>query len=254
MTIDLVAFQSGLACALRGEDTCPVNRNSGGFRFTGAVRRSWCELRTLSAARAVLALVPVQERRRLIADYVDCGGGVAAFPATESETLMAFLAQRLPDPSHALTVCRMEMALVRAQAGTVGFAPSKSSGGRERLEMGPCAALVWCHADPGAISLAINGGPVPPMGAPDYPVFFAPGLPNCVRAAMAEEAVLWTRLPTSDMPTGLVRRLLADGVITIAGPPGELLTYGIDCQGRGLDDAEGGIGEGQDALGMQFAI
>jgi hypothetical protein len=34
----------------------------------------------------------------------------------------------------------------------------------------------------------------------------------------------------------------------------ETLTDRIDGQGRGPDDAEGGVGQGQDALGVQVAI
>jgi hypothetical protein len=213
MTGDLAAFQSGLARALRGENTCPVNPDSAGFRFTCAVRRSWCELRTYSAAHAVLALVPPGERRRLIAAYVDGGGGLAAFPAKEQKTLLALLAAHLPDPSHALTICRMQIALERAQAAVASFIPPKFTSASHCLAIGPHAELVWCHADPNAIMRALDGGPMPPVGAPDYPVLFAPGLPGCVRAATAEEAALCCGLPTSEFASGLVRRLLIEGVI-----------------------------------------
>jgi hypothetical protein len=213
MTGDLAAFQSGLALALRGENTCPINPDSAGFRFTGEVRRSWCELRTFSAARAILTLVPVGERRRLIAEYVDGGGGLAAFPATEQETLLAFLATRLPDPSHPLTISRMQIALARAQSAAASFVPLKPTTAQNCLAMAPHADLVWCHADPNAIMSALDGGPVPPVGLPDHPVFFAPGVPGFVRAATADEAALCRGLPTSEFASGLVRRLLTEGVI-----------------------------------------
>jgi hypothetical protein len=56
------------------------------------------------AARSVLALLPDLEKRRVVSDYVDQGGGLALFLAAESEAFLAFLADRLPDPSHALTI------------------------------------------------------------------------------------------------------------------------------------------------------
>jgi hypothetical protein len=218
MTGDLASFQSAMALALRGEDTCPVDPHSAGFRFTGAVRRSWCELRTFSAARAVLCLLPSDERHELIAAYIESGGGVAAFLATESRSLLSFLAPRLANPSHALTICRMQIALARAQSAAASFVPAKPVSGPYSLAMGPHAELVWCHAEPNAILSAIEGGPMPPVGAPDYPVFFAPGLPGAVRAAEPEEAALCRRLPTENINSGLVRRLLAEGVMTITAP------------------------------------
>jgi hypothetical protein len=57
------------------------------------------------AARAVLTLLSDVERRRVVGDYVDQGGGLALFLAAESEAFLAYLAPRLRDPSHALTIC-----------------------------------------------------------------------------------------------------------------------------------------------------
>jgi len=60
--LSLAAFQSSLCRALRGENTCPVDPGSQGFRFTTSVRRSWCEGRAMVAARTVLKFVPEPER------------------------------------------------------------------------------------------------------------------------------------------------------------------------------------------------
>lgn len=213
MTGSLAAFQSRLGRALTGEDTCPVDPHSAGFRFTMTVRRSWCEGRAAMAARAVLTLLPDAERRRIVSDYVDQGGGLALFLAAESEAFLAFLAPRLPDPSHALTICRMGQALAQAQAGASMFVPP-----RQPLRAGPVgrghhAALVWFHADPGAVMMAVRGGKLPPVGPPDHALLFAPGLPNLFRTATKEEAELWAELPAANAPPALIARLLTEGVL-----------------------------------------
>ena len=117
MSHSLAAFQSDLGRALLGEDTCPIDSQSPGFRFTMTVRRSWCEGRSIMAARGVLRLMPTDDRERLVCAYVNEGGGLAWFQATESERFLAFLARNLPEPSHALTICRISQALAQARLG-----------------------------------------------------------------------------------------------------------------------------------------
>lgn len=296
MTLSLAAFQSGIGRALKGEDICPIDPDSPGFRFTAAVRRSWCEGRTMIAARTVLTLVPDAERRRLVAEYVDQGGGLAMFQPTENEAFLAFLAPQLPDPSHALSLCRMDQALTRARLGSETLAAPESRENRTRIRSefrgrveseawgcieravrkpgvrdvweciepevrgcierdvwgyiepelkgciepavlgsiereawgciervvrgrivrGPHAALVWFHAEPEAVLRALYGAAPPPVGEPAYPLLFAPGLPNLYRAATAEEAALWARLPADDEAPELVERLVAEGVVNYA--------------------------------------
>jgi hypothetical protein len=98
------------------EDTCPIDPASSGFHFTAADRRSWREGRTMLAARAALKLLPEEERRRLVAEYSNQDGEESS-PPVESEAFLTFLACRLPDPSHALSLCRMDLALTRARSG-----------------------------------------------------------------------------------------------------------------------------------------
>jgi hypothetical protein len=130
MTSSLAAFQSALGLALMGRDGCPIDEASAGFRFTATVRRSWCEGRATIAARTVLALLPEAERRRLLKDYVDAGGGLAMFFPAENAAFLEFLAPRLPDPSHALSLCRMDRALARARLGAETFASPSPDGAR----------------------------------------------------------------------------------------------------------------------------
>jgi hypothetical protein len=213
MTESLAAFQSGLGRALLGEDTCPIDPHSPGFRFTMTVRRSWCEGRSMIAARAVLKLMPDGDRQRLLDDYVDQGGGLAWFQATESERFLAFLAPRLPDPSHALTICRMSQALARARLGTSTFKPPGLRVGAEPVCRGPHAGLVWFYAEPGAVMMALNGGQTPPLGPPSHPVLFAPGIDNLFRLATQAETALWANLAIADAEPAVVATLLMEGVL-----------------------------------------
>jgi hypothetical protein len=212
VTRSLASFQSELGRALLGEDACPIDRHSAGFRFTMKVRRSWCEGRSMIAAREVLKLIPESDGRRLAGDYVDQGGGLEWFLTTESERFFAFLAARLPDPSHALTICRMAQALAKAQLGAETFTPPGPRAGTVRVGRGSEASLVWFHADPAAVLSALNGGKCPPVGPPDHPVLIAPGLPNLFRMATAAEAALWARLPAAASPD-LTGPLLAEGAL-----------------------------------------
>ena len=219
VTESLAAFQSRLGDALRGAGSCPLNPNSEGFRFTMAVRRSWCEGRAFLAARAVLMLLPVSDRQCLVREYVDGGGGLAWFAAAETEAFLAFLAPRLPNPSHAQTACRVGQALARARKGALTFAPPSPQAGAWFVDRGHHAALIRFHADPAAIMKAFDGGKVPPVGAPDYPVLVAPGLPNLYRSATDEEAALWDRLPAANAPAPLASALLSEGVLRLSTGP-----------------------------------
>jgi len=214
----LAAFQSGLCRALRGENTCPIDPGSPGFRLTKSVRRSWCEGRAMVAARTVLKLVPAPERRRLVGEYVDAGGGLEMFLPAENEAFLRFLEPRLPDPSHPLSLCRMDRALTRARVGAKTFESQERPGvpghsDRYRIERGPYGALVWFHADPEAVLEALEGAPPPPVSEPTCPLLFAPGLPHFYRLATPAEAVLWAMLPTYDAPFDVVEPLLAEGAV-----------------------------------------
>jgi hypothetical protein len=217
MSPSLAAFQSGLCRALRGEDTAPLNANSAGFIFTARVRRTWCERRAFAAARQVLLLAPAEQRRRLVMEYVDAGGGLALFLPTESESFLPFLAARLPDPSHALTVCRMSMALARAQSAAASFVPPAASACRGWAKRGRFASLVWFHADPALVMAALRGAAPPPLGPRTHAVLFAPGLPpEMFRVATEAEAALWESLPARGGPAGIIARLAREGAVELA--------------------------------------
>jgi hypothetical protein len=213
MTGSLAAFQYDLGRALRGEDICPIDPHSAGYRFTMTVRRSWRESRTVMAARAVLSVMSDGERKRLVDEHVDRGGGLEIFLESESEAFLAFLATHLPDPSHALTLCRMHQALLRARLGASTLAQSQRVVGSGPVRRGRYASLVWFHAAPGAVVAALTGGKLPPVGPPDHPMLFAPGLTDLFRIATKAEAAFWARLPRTDAPTALITPLLMEGVL-----------------------------------------
>jgi hypothetical protein len=170
------------------------------------------------AARTVLKLVPQPERRRLVAEYVDAGGGLESFLPAENDAFLRFLEPRLLNPSHPLSLCRMERALTRARVGAETFESRERPGGLEhsgryRIEHGPNAALVWFHADPESVLKALHGAPSPPVGEPTCPLLCAPGLPHLYRVATHAEAALWAMLPTDRVSFDVVEPLLAEGAV-----------------------------------------
>jgi hypothetical protein len=97
--------------------------HSSGFCFTRRGQRSWCEGRTAQTAQLTLSILSTEQRRQLVDDWVDAGGGAAFDPASEAEAFLEFVAGRLSDPSHAMTVCRMEQATYRASGAALRFTP-----------------------------------------------------------------------------------------------------------------------------------
>src|SRR5271156_1329399 len=77
---------------------------SPGFRFTVGVQRSWCMGRAVSAGALTLPVLADDVRSKLLDEWVNAGGGTASFFDAEAEALLNFIADRLPYPSHELTV------------------------------------------------------------------------------------------------------------------------------------------------------
>jgi hypothetical protein len=172
--------------------------HSSGFRFTRYVQRSWCLGRTAAAARLTLSLLPIDQQQRLVVDWVEAGGGRAFDPASEAADFFEFVAHHLTDPSHALSVCRMEQAAYRASEAALRFsAPDLSllDDPTARLRAGKGAALVRFFAEPRQLFTAIEAKePLPPISDRHFPVLFAPGLPKLYRAPSQEEEAIWQKL------------------------------------------------------------
>jgi hypothetical protein len=241
--------------------------------------------RTTISGPAILMLVADTEGQQLIAEYTGEGGAWPVASSAENATLLDFLASRLPNPSHALSLCRMEVALTRAALGAEVFVepeyrsvPERSKrdvrmrieheawscieraihgrvageswdhiertswdsvegavwdgierearlrlecdawqiiehSARNRIERGAYASLVWFYAEPGSVLRALQGAPLPPVGAPAFPVLFGPGIPNLCRAATPDEMVLWASLPADTTTPDMAERLLAEGIV-----------------------------------------
>jgi hypothetical protein len=171
---------------------------SPGFCFTRRTRRSWCLTRSAAAAQLTLSVLPAEQRRQLVEDWVAAGGGSAFDPESEADAFLDYIASRLADPSHELTICRMEQAAQRTSAAAWRFVPpDKSLFDRPQaiLRPGKAAALLQFRADPDRLFNAVAAKqPLPPLSDRCFPILFAPGLPNLFRAAVADEAALWTRL------------------------------------------------------------
>jgi hypothetical protein len=207
----LVDFQRALGRAVQGSLTDPtegislsagerrgIDRlvQSAGFRAIQAIQRSWCEGRAAHAARLALSALPLAQRRSLLAQWLAQGGGTRSFISSEADAFLEFIALQLPDPSHALTLARLEQAVHRALAGSrepsdvaIGCHPSSL------LRRSPDASMVRFQAEPQLLLDALQGGDdLPPLSERPILVLFAPLLPCLFRHASDEEARLWESL------------------------------------------------------------
>ncbi len=160
-------------CALAERTFLEGLEHSDGFKVTVLVQRSWCEHRTRTAARLILAALPEDQGRALVTEWVARGGGTSSFSASEADELLEFIAQRLPDPSPALTLCRIEQAVHRASLASATFAPSDA---------------VAATCDP--LLVRARGAALVHLEGP-LSVLFAPGLADLHREARGDEIELW---------------------------------------------------------------
>jgi hypothetical protein len=201
--------------------------DSAGFRFTIDVQRSWCAGRSAKAAQLTLSVLPLDERRRLVREWVEAGGGTASFHTLEADAFLEFIGRYLPDPSHALTLCQVERAALRAREGALQFpvtGPPWAAAADCALRLGTHAAVVYFHAEPRLVQAALDeGSPLPPASPEtSIPVLFGPGLNGFSRLATADEAALWERLTVpaalgvllqEGHPQDVIETMVAAGVI-----------------------------------------
>jgi hypothetical protein len=110
----------GRTAALAATQPATVGRFLIGMSANAASRS--CRLgTTMISAPMILQLIPAADRQRLIAEYLERGGAWPVSSSSENATLLQFLGSRLPAPSHALSLCRMEVALTRARLGAAIF-------------------------------------------------------------------------------------------------------------------------------------
>jgi len=180
---------------------------SSAYRFTVAVQRSWCVGRAKRAGQLTLSILPAATRRRLLDEWIDAGGGTSSFAAAETDALLNFVANRLPDPSHELTICRFEQATVRANEGAMTFtapAPIVPAASPCVVRRGRHAGLAAFHAEPHQI-LAVpwDRKSLPPvLPEPKVIMLFGPGFEQLCRPASAGDMALWERLTAAvEVPT-----------------------------------------------------
>jgi hypothetical protein len=223
---------------------------SPGFDFTRRVQRSWCVGRTEAAAKLTLSALPDEKRRRVVEDWVAAGGGTVFDPASEADSFLEFVASRLADPSHQLTVCRMEQAFYRASEAALTFTPPETcllDDSGAMLLVGKAAGLVQFFADPGLLLETIEAKQMlPPLSDRGLPVLFAPGLPNLFRMAKYDEVAIWRKLarPTAirllsrDSHTQeTIEELFSIGAVDIASKGSQP----IPARKGMADDGHGGI-------------
>jgi hypothetical protein len=210
--VDTMIDEAGCEFAVDRQELAELRNlvHGAGFDFTRHVQRSWCMGRTAGAAQLTLSLLPLEQRRRIVEDWVDSGGGAALDVTTEAAAFLEFLAPQLPDPSHALSVCRMEQAAYRTSAAATSFSrPSAAllDDPDALLRCSRAGTLVHFFAEPRRLFAAITAGePLPVVGKRRFSYLFAPGLPNLHRVATRREVALLERLA---VPAS-VRSLRAD--------------------------------------------
>lgn len=226
--MSLMGFQFALGQALLGRmcghdaqfddiDLSPIECSSlkrtlasAGFRITADIQRSWCEARTARSVALPLAILSVEERCQLVGEWVNQGGGTNSFFEAEGEAFLRFLEQRLPNPSHALTLCQLEQATRKATNVLGRFVPLDVSTicGSKLLTKSPHATLVHFFAEPECLLLTIKGERMtPPLLPTAIPVLVAPGLSGQIFPVDAPQEALLQSLETP----ATVHALIAGG-------------------------------------------
>jgi hypothetical protein len=238
----LLEFQTSLARLVRVSNGCDSSQaacltagergyladlaDRAAFRFTVKVQRSWCSGRAAKAAYLTLSILPSEQRDLLLQEWVDSGGGTHSFVGAEAEAFLTFIASRLPDPSHELPICRMELAALRSNEGSLHFEQPQLS----RIDYATCflrrgryAGVVQFYAEPDRVLRALlQRQACPPVSSDVTTLLFAPGLDRLYTRASSMEAALYDRLGSSASAADLmaegfrreiIERLLEGGVL-----------------------------------------
>lgn len=199
------------------------------FCFTVKVQRSWCTGRAAKAAYLTLSILPSEQRDGLLEEWIRTGGGTHSFVGAESEAFLQFIARRLPDPSHELTICRMELAALRSSEGSLRFQRpplSQIDCADCLLRRGRYAGVVHFYAEPEKVLNALlRREPCPPISSDVTKLIFGPGLDRFYTRASWSEMALYDRLHSSVSVAELaaegftretIARLLEGGVLEYA--------------------------------------
>lgn len=222
----LASFQDALCQAVAGRSlslseqaVLAFARDTPGLALTSAVRRSWCEGRAVKAAHLTLSALPRTERRALVNAWVTQGGGTQPLIHAEADSFLDFIAVRLPDPSHALALCRLERAVNAAMAKSWRFVAPSSTAIQPRtlLLRADGAAIVELMAPIEALVAALDARrPLPPIGATRIALLVAPGIPGLSRAVTPGERALWIEASqgvSGGSALDVARRLVSAGAL-----------------------------------------
>ncbi len=154
--------------------------------------------RPVNAGLLALSLLPDSTRRQLLRAWLDCGLGGESSMSTEADSLLDFIAAQLPDPSPALSVCRVEQLMLRANRRSRDFRAPDPAGlsPQCRLRRSRDAGVVRFEGAALGILRRLVPDGLPPLGAEPPALLVAPGLAPRLRAASALELALWERLAT----------------------------------------------------------
>jgi hypothetical protein len=202
---------------------------TAGFRFTVKVQQSWCAGRAAKAAFLTLSILPEETRRLLLNEWTSLGGGTRSFVGAESAAFLEFIGRHLTDPSHELTVCRLELAALRASEGVSHFERPNPIGLDSRhclLQRGHYAGLVRFYAQPQQVLDAlIQKAPLPPLSHDGTTLLFGPGLDRLYRTASRNEVTVYEKLASPTPAASLfvegfnresIQDLLAGGIVEYA--------------------------------------
>lgn len=195
----LARYQAALASAASGRQPDGEARallaglSEAGIAMTARVRRSWCMGRARRAAPLTLSALPVEQRTALLAGWVEAGGGTGSFFEQEADAFLAFIAARLEEPSHAMSLCRFERAAIRARSSPFrDQRPPPAPHDAAVLVQAPDADLVALRASPESLLGALGGGrPWPGLEGEPQHLLIAPGIEGLVRAASDREIAFW---------------------------------------------------------------
>lgn len=193
----LLSFQNELAKSLLTGKEGPLKETKG-LELTRAIRRSWCEGRTAKASRLTLMTLPFAQRKNLISDWVDQGGGTSSFYSKEGQAFLEFILPLLADPSHARSVCSFELAVMKLVNSSSEVSPPEEIRGIEpdaMLHSNQLSSLVKFYCDPTELLSAIeSGGDLPPESLDSTQMLVAPGLPGFCKIATLGEIKIIDRL------------------------------------------------------------
>lgn len=162
-----------------------------------AVQHSWRGKRNVNAGLLALSILRDDVRRDLLDAWLKTDGKTSSVIAVETDALLDFIADQLPDPSHELAVCRFEQLMLRANCRARTFtAPDYTCfNSRRVIRRSLDAGIVLFQGD----ADVILGTLMQRLSLASFPLdetalLIAPGLQPVCRIASLQEKELWNWL------------------------------------------------------------